>query len=142
MLRLDAERSVSFCDGWTRRDFLHAGSLSLLGLGLPQWQALRAPLSQERYPQPAATGEATTSCPSMQPLSPKSGWPNSWRVTGVAGNEGARTAPTQPRDTYIKICYFHQALKLHYMISSNCYKSYIYIACRSLDEYHYIKFGN
>ena len=25
MLRLDAERSVSFCDGLTRRDFLHAG---------------------------------------------------------------------------------------------------------------------
>src|SRR5437764_3651615 len=36
MLRLDAERSVSFCDGLTRRDFLHAGSLATLGLTLPQ----------------------------------------------------------------------------------------------------------
>jgi hypothetical protein len=35
MLRLDADRSVSFCDGLTRRDFLHAGSLSVLGLTLP-----------------------------------------------------------------------------------------------------------
>jgi uncharacterized protein (DUF1501 family) len=35
MLRLDAERSVSFCDGLTRRDFLHAGALSALGLTLP-----------------------------------------------------------------------------------------------------------
>jgi hypothetical protein len=35
MLRLDANRSVSFCDGLTRRDFLHAGSLSVLGLTLP-----------------------------------------------------------------------------------------------------------
>src|SRR5213594_841770 len=34
MLRLDATRSVSFCDGWSRRDFLHAGSVSLLGLTL------------------------------------------------------------------------------------------------------------
>jgi Protein of unknown function (DUF1501) len=35
MLRLDANRSVSFCDGLTRRDFLHAGALSTLGLTLP-----------------------------------------------------------------------------------------------------------
>jgi hypothetical protein len=35
MLRLDADRSVSFCDGLTRRDFLHAGALSTLGLTLP-----------------------------------------------------------------------------------------------------------
>ena len=32
MLRLDAPRSVSFCDGMSRRDFLHAGSLAFLGL--------------------------------------------------------------------------------------------------------------
>src|SRR5262249_46690806 len=42
MLRLDADRSVSFCDGLTRRDFLHAGSLSFLGLGLPGWMAQKA----------------------------------------------------------------------------------------------------
>src|SRR5262249_22465791 len=35
MLRLDANRSVSFCDGLTRRDFLHAGALSAVGLTLP-----------------------------------------------------------------------------------------------------------
>jgi hypothetical protein len=35
MLRLDADRAVSFCDGLTRRDFLHAGALPLLGLTLP-----------------------------------------------------------------------------------------------------------
>jgi hypothetical protein len=34
MIRLDANRSVSFCDGLTRRDFLHAGALAPLGLGL------------------------------------------------------------------------------------------------------------
>lgn len=39
MLRLDAERSVSFCDDMTRRDFLHAGSLPLLGLTLPGFLA-------------------------------------------------------------------------------------------------------
>jgi uncharacterized protein (DUF1501 family) len=42
MLRLDANRSVSFCDGLTRRDFLHAGSLATLGLTLPAWNALHA----------------------------------------------------------------------------------------------------
>jgi hypothetical protein len=35
MLRLDGDRSVPFCDGLTRRDFLHAGALSALGLTLP-----------------------------------------------------------------------------------------------------------
>src|SRR5436190_14433415 len=42
MLRLDADRPVSFCDGLTRRDFLHAGSLAALGLTLPQWMASKA----------------------------------------------------------------------------------------------------
>src|SRR6516225_4049759 len=42
MLRLDANRSVSFCDGLTRRDFLHAGSLAALGLTLPEFLARKA----------------------------------------------------------------------------------------------------
>jgi uncharacterized protein (DUF1501 family) len=42
MIQIDAERPVRFCDGLTRRDFLHAGSLSLLGLSLPQLLALKA----------------------------------------------------------------------------------------------------
>ena len=42
MIRVDAKKPVHFCDGLTRRDFLHAGSLSVLGLGLPAMQALAA----------------------------------------------------------------------------------------------------
>src|SRR5579859_5667394 len=42
MLRLDAPRSVSFCDGLTRRDFLHAGALVPLGLTLPRYLAAQA----------------------------------------------------------------------------------------------------
>jgi Protein of unknown function (DUF1501) len=42
MFRLDAEKSVSFCDGWRRRDFLHAGSLAFLGLSLPEFFELKA----------------------------------------------------------------------------------------------------
>jgi hypothetical protein len=42
MIRLDADRPVEFCDGLRRRDFLHAGSLSMLGLGLPQLLGLKA----------------------------------------------------------------------------------------------------
>ena len=34
MLRLDAPRPARFCDGLTRRDFLHAGALAPLGLTL------------------------------------------------------------------------------------------------------------
>src|SRR6516164_8875962 len=41
MFRLDADKPVHFCDGLTRRDFLHAGSLGLLGLTLPDVFALR-----------------------------------------------------------------------------------------------------
>ncbi len=42
MFRLDADRPVEFCDGFRRRDFLHAGCLSFLGLGLPQVLGLQA----------------------------------------------------------------------------------------------------
>ncbi|HKA08597.1 MAG TPA: DUF1501 domain-containing protein, partial [Gemmataceae bacterium] len=35
MIRVDAPIPASFCDGFTRRDFLHAGSLATLGLTLP-----------------------------------------------------------------------------------------------------------
>jgi len=42
MFRLDADRAVEFCDGLRRRDFLHAGSLSALGLGLSRFLNLKA----------------------------------------------------------------------------------------------------
>jgi hypothetical protein len=42
MIKLDAERPVHFCDSMTRRDFLHAGSLAFLGLGLADLAGLRA----------------------------------------------------------------------------------------------------
>jgi len=41
MFRLDADKPVHFCDGLTRRDFLHAGSLGVLGLILPDLFTLR-----------------------------------------------------------------------------------------------------
>jgi hypothetical protein len=40
MLRIDARKPVHFCDGLTRRDFLHAGSLGILGFALPAMNAL------------------------------------------------------------------------------------------------------
>jgi uncharacterized protein (DUF1501 family) len=46
MLRLDAPRAVRFCDGLTRRDFLHAGVLAPLGLTLPGF--LRAQETKNR----------------------------------------------------------------------------------------------
>lgn len=42
MFRADAHKPVRFCDGMSRRDFLHAGSLATLGLGLPSYQVLQA----------------------------------------------------------------------------------------------------
>src|SRR5439155_17742653 len=48
MLRFDADRPVSFCDGLTRRDFLHAGSLAGLGLTLPQYLAAKPPAGADK----------------------------------------------------------------------------------------------
>lgn len=42
MIRLDADKSVQFCDGFRRRDFLHAGTLGMLGFGLTNLFALKA----------------------------------------------------------------------------------------------------
>ena len=42
MFRLDADKRVHFCDGVTRRDFVHAGSLAFLGLSMPQFFRLKA----------------------------------------------------------------------------------------------------
>jgi hypothetical protein len=48
MLRFDADRPVSFCDGLTRRDFLHAGSVATLGLSLPALMAQKAAAGKDR----------------------------------------------------------------------------------------------
>jgi hypothetical protein len=45
MIRLDANKSVSVCDGLSRRDFIHAGSLATIGLTLPGY--LRAKEEQK-----------------------------------------------------------------------------------------------
>src|SRR5919197_538749 len=42
MFRFDSQKAVKFDDGFSRRDFLHAGALSLLGLSLPQFFHLKA----------------------------------------------------------------------------------------------------
>jgi hypothetical protein len=42
MLHLNARRGATFCDGVTRRDFLHAGAITTLGLTLPACFARRA----------------------------------------------------------------------------------------------------
>ena len=41
MIRLDAPRPAALCDGPSRRDFLHAGSLATLGLTLPGYLRAR-----------------------------------------------------------------------------------------------------
>jgi uncharacterized protein (DUF1501 family) len=42
MIRLDANRPVTFCDGLSRRDFLHAGAIAPLGLTLADTSRARA----------------------------------------------------------------------------------------------------
>src|SRR5688572_30619060 len=42
MLELTGKGSTHTCDGLTRRDFLHAGALSAIGLSLPQLMTLKA----------------------------------------------------------------------------------------------------
>ncbi len=41
MFRIDAQKAVEFCDGMTRRDFLHAGALATMGLTLPGFIGLQ-----------------------------------------------------------------------------------------------------
>jgi hypothetical protein len=47
MIRVESDRPARFCDGLTRRDFLHAGSLSMLGLSLAGGRALAAPATDK-----------------------------------------------------------------------------------------------
>ena len=42
MFRLDANTPVKFCDGFSRRDFLHAGALAAMGLTLPGFLGLKS----------------------------------------------------------------------------------------------------
>ena len=42
MLRLDAPKPAHLCSGVTRRDFLHAGAISALGLTLADYYAAKA----------------------------------------------------------------------------------------------------
>ncbi|MFM8272579.1 MAG: DUF1501 domain-containing protein, partial [Gemmata sp.] len=42
MIRLDADRPATFCDGLSRRDFLHAGTIAPLGLTLAGLHRARA----------------------------------------------------------------------------------------------------
>jgi uncharacterized protein (DUF1501 family) len=42
MIRLDADRPATFCDGLTRRDFLHAGAIAPLGLTLTEFNRAKA----------------------------------------------------------------------------------------------------
>src|SRR5690606_17350949 len=41
MFRFDARKAVHFCDGMSRRDFLHAGALATMGLTLPGFIGLQ-----------------------------------------------------------------------------------------------------
>src|SRR5437867_2302462 len=42
MLKFTGKGSVQTCDGVTRRDFLHVGTLGALGLSLAQYEKLKA----------------------------------------------------------------------------------------------------
>ena len=42
MIRLDANRPATFCDGLSRRDFLHAGAIAPLGLTLADMNRAKA----------------------------------------------------------------------------------------------------
>ncbi|MBI1830655.1 MAG: DUF1501 domain-containing protein, partial [Planctomycetes bacterium] len=59
MLRLDAQKPARFCDGVTRRDFLHAGAISALGLTLADSFAACGLASEAQ--RGSATPQAATS---------------------------------------------------------------------------------
>lgn len=53
MIRVESFKPVHLCDGVSRRDFLHAGALSLLGLTLPDYYTMRAAQAAGSGQQPA-----------------------------------------------------------------------------------------
>ena len=53
MLRLDAQKPARFCDGLTRRDFLHAGAITTLGLTLGDYLSAQ----QAGHPSPSGRGD-------------------------------------------------------------------------------------
>ena len=55
MIRIDAKKGPRFCDGFTRRDFIHAGALPLLGLTYPKFLAAKAAA-------PAPVGDSDVNC--------------------------------------------------------------------------------
>lgn len=55
MIRIDAKKGPQFCDGFTRRDFIHAGALPLLGLTYPKFLAAKAAA-------PAPVGDSDVNC--------------------------------------------------------------------------------
>lgn len=55
MIRIDAKKGPRFCDGFTRRDFIHAGALPLLGLTYPKFLAAKAAA-------PAPAGDSDVNC--------------------------------------------------------------------------------
>jgi hypothetical protein len=53
MLRLDAPKPVHFCDGLTRRDFLHAGAITTLGLTLGGYHRVLAGRASDGQTDPS-----------------------------------------------------------------------------------------
>ena len=47
-----------FCDGWSRREFIQAGALGPLGLGLDDWLRGSAVQAATKTPPPASFGKA------------------------------------------------------------------------------------
>ena len=88
MYRVDARKPVHFCDGLTRRDFLHAGAFSTLGLGLPAFQALKA--------QGAVAGDRDVNCILLFLVGPAQ--LDTWDMKPDApGRFAGRSSPSRPR---------------------------------------------
>ena len=96
MIRLDAERPISFCDGMTRRDFLHAGALPLAGLSLPAFTAMKA--------EGAVQKGKDVNCIMMFLLGGKQRTVAEWQgLVESSGLELLGTIPTETNYTYLEL---------------------------------------
>ena len=93
MFRLDAPRPVRFCDGLSRRDFLHAGALAPLGLTLPAFLGARR-ATPRRSPK---TRTSTASCSSSSaPRASSTPGTRSPTPRPRSARRSSRSTPTSP----------------------------------------------
>ena len=106
MFRVDAQSTVRMCNGATRRDFLHVGSLAFFGTSLSQWLALKAASGVDENKQVSCIFlYLTGGPPQLDTWDPKPSAPSEFRgpyrpiATNVPGVQISQLFPRMAQQT-------------------------------------------